>query len=261
MKRYKGFYFFLIIILQFMFSCSDNNEDALKCKLTSCEVSALFYPEINQPISYNPNFSNKIYFEYNNQDQIIKVLGGLVRISDGANFYNYAFVNNVEATVSYVNNTITNGNSTYLILENGKLISRKTINPMYGIEVEYNYEYHENKILELSDNRLIRTFYLINDNLTRIEEIFHNNNGEVIVGKRDIIFSNYDTSKNLLKGLFFIHGAFYKAFSNNNYKTVELNSYDYENNNYILRETNYSLNFNFDVNSEGIPDLFEQDCN
>jgi len=260
MNKLKRFHPHFIILLLLCNSCTDNNEISKNCNITSCDVSTLLYPEINRPILYNPNFSNKIYFEYDNQNRIIKILGGLVKISDGANAFNYSFFDGLETNVNYENNNVIIENDVFSIIED-KLNSKKTTESPYYNQIEYNYEYNENFIQELQNGRINKTFYFTNNNLSKVEQIIYKADYS-ISRKKELIFSDYDNNDNLLKGLFFVSGAFYKAFSDNNFKTLEYKIYNYENNEFILDlENGYSYNLNFELNNDGIVNLFEQNCN
>ena len=71
-----------------------------------------------------------------------------------------------------------------------------------------------------------------------------------------INFENYDTSINLLEGHFFITGAFYKAFLDNNFNSIEINNYRYVNGEFVLK-SNSAFSFKYGVDSKNIPDLYE----
>ena len=261
MKVFKKILLFLIITFIQLTSCSDDNEYLNDCKIISCSVSTLTYPDINQVISYNQNFSGKIYFEYDDQNRINKILGGPVRYLTGANSYGYYFTDDVETTVSYDNNDVIIENASFLINDN-KLNSRKLTNSFYNIESEYFYKYKENLIQEILNDKVNRTFYFTNNNLSKVEQIIYSLDYSTIRGKKELIFSDYDNNENFLKGLFFINGAFYKAFSDNNFKTIEYKTYDYINDEFELDLDNgYSISFDFEVNNNGIVDIFELECN
>ena len=93
------------------------------------------------------------------------------------------------------------------------------------------------------------------NNLASVEKFVYNSDRTISM-KTEIFFSNYDHSLNLLKGKFFINGAFYRAFSENNYNKVVVKNYSMDNNQLTL----YSIlgdSISYQVNSANIPDLFE----
>lgn len=77
-----------------------------------------------------------------------------------------------------------------------------------------------------------------------------------IISKVEFIYSDYDQSINLLKGFYYIHGAFYNAFSINNYKKREVNTYSCSNNQYTQISSSI-VSINYSIDSNNIPDLFE----
>lgn len=207
----------------------------------------------------------KTSFEYNNQGQIVKIIGALFH-----NFPDntYIFDEDLENTVTYVDNKIIVENNFYdlenpytteFILENNQLVSRRVVGytPIYTDKL-YVYEYvNESLINEYCENLKTRSLHIINGNLTKAELFFYNLDGTVLQSKKEILFSEYDNTPNLLKDFYFLNNLFYKSFSTNNYKKIEINKYN------LIENTedsifSFSFEFNPNINEEG--SLFEQVC-
>jgi hypothetical protein len=119
----------------------------------------------------------------------------------------------------------------------------------------HEYQYNGNLITETKNGLVRRLFYLSQGNLVKVELFLRDANAE-IVKKIEYLFSNYDQQPNLLRGNFFIHGCFFKAFSVNNYRKLEIKYYNYINNAYQLDESQYAI-FNYNLPE----DMFVQECN
>lgn len=263
----------LLLLLLSCTSSENNTENNTDCKLSSVKVLTLEYDDITFSNEvFNQNFSGKISFEYNNNNQITKVKGGLKSISTANSFTNWVLYDDVEDTVSYpANNQIKVEHSSNVspkpyekifTIENGSLIHQSVKkNYLSGpIFFDYDYEYQDNTIIEKHNGITNRTFHLSNGNLQKVETILYSSN-QSIIGKKEYVFSNYDEKENLLKGKFFINGSFFKAFSKNNYQKIELNSYDYINNEYILNQNLKTLVFTLSYDSNNIASIFERVCN
>jgi len=256
------YYNFLFLFVLSVTSCS-NDEASPSCKLLSSSTKPLYYDELPAVINYNPNFSGKINFEYDANGRMIKILGGPMRT--GSNYNTFMFYDEIEHDITYVGDTIRvesflnspNGYTKY-ILEDDKIAYRSYL--PYGPSTipHYTYEYEGDTVLELQNGVTLRTFYRENNNLIKIEEIRRTDAGQIFL-KKDVLFSEYDSSLNLLKGKFFINGAFYAAFSNNNFKRVDIKIYEYVDEQYVLLSENF-YTFGYSIGENNIPDLFEQEC-
>lgn len=263
--------YFLVLITTVLISCSSDNvaknENGL-CKLKNVDIVTLTFDDI--AISgFNESFSNKLYFEYDNQNRISKVKGSVVNIPGGNQLNSWMFSNDAFDLVTYENNVIKvqysyNYQSPFtkeFTIENGKLMNRKVSN-LYPNKTEpilYNYEYAGNEINEIVNGKIFRKFTLSNGNLVKVEQINYSFLNNEIVGKKEYVFSGYDTSKNLLKDAFFVNGAFFKAFSANNYTAVKINLYEYKNNSFSLIDESGS-SFQLQYNSDNIASIFSREC-
>lgn len=228
-KRFKliGFVCFVLII----FSCKKDEESAPAPKLQNCVVEYLNFSDdyrfAGNGIRFPPNDASKTIcsYEYKN-DKIIKVTGGLMRAPIGSNLLNLIFSRDVSDSIVYIGNEIS-VYSKYV-----DLFSANPNNPtIYTIDVqdkiqklilsngfEINYSYSINEITEKNKNGVIlRKFYMEGNNLVKIVKESIDLQGKLF-RKEEIIFHEYDTNPNPFKNKYHISGAFYRAFSENNYK-------------------------------------------
>lgn len=265
--------FILSFLVVFLFpSCSSNNEvPSSTCKLLNVKTITLVYDDIVISNVYNNSFSGKINFEYNNNNQIIKVKGGLINVPTLNSLQNWVLYNDAEDQIIYlpdnkirVEHSYNNDTKPYtkeFTIIGGVLTERSVLNTypiLYTTPIQYTYEYSNNIITERKNGDVYRTFHMLNGNLEKVVQLNHDTNGEII-GKKEYVFLNYDDKENLLKGKYYINGALFKAFSNNNYQRIEINQYSYNNNEYVLN-TFWQGNFTLTYNSNNIAEIFEQSC-
>ena len=263
----------LFLFLLSLYSCK-KEEPQINYKLKNFKSILLhfdeldygYYPSISPiVINYNSQFSNKISLQYNNLNQITNTLGGLSVTAASTNINTVCLSNDVVDKIQYSENYVTTEieypyktytDTTKYLLKNGKLVERIVIknNPYYMLD--YTYQYNGDKIIETL-NGVLQTsiIYFSNNNATKFECFIYNSSKEITY-KTEIIFSDYDQSINLLKGFYYIHGAFYNAFSTNNYKKRQVNTYSCSNNQYTQISSSI-VSINYTVNSNNIPDLFE----
>lgn len=262
-----------------LISCSsDSDEKEDNCLLKSIDVSILNrdFTVSKGNISVLPDGSGKIFFTYNEQNKISKISGSIIDNSIlGGVFFVYADKDfkgkPFEATVSYIGNTIRVEN-TYYLLPNGiynatieyyfngnNLTGRKIDYKTYDnkdVVIEYTYQYLKDKIIERIKDKpdYISTLYLQNGNLIKIETMTGNSFQEVYQ------FSDYDNSKNYLSGKYFIPGAFYNAFSKNNFQKIAYRSVynsQYTKDPFIKDSDSF---FKLDYDSNNIATVFQLDC-
>lgn len=259
-----------VTVFVFMFilvSCS-NSDSTPSCRLVSFDDYGVYYDEIkNGYYSFDPSYSGKFNLEYENN--IISIIhGGLKNLSlPGNSNISFSQSDDVHDNLVYNANSITVNNyhlySKEFVIVDGKLVSQNIEYSNYlpdeAIE-DYSpglhtYEYVGNKIIEKVGSFTRRIFYIENGNLAKIDWFF-GSSPDVIYKKKEYLFTNYDSTPNLLKGKFYINGFFFKAFSNNNYRKIEINTYDFNNGVYELNQGQYSF-FNY---GEFTTDMFIQDC-
>ena len=89
-----------------------------------------------------------------------------------------------------------------------------------------NYEHESHFIYEKNEDGLVlKKFYLENNNLTKVEKFKYDLNLEVYQ-RTEILFQEYDSSPNPFKGKYYVLGAFYRSFSENNYRSYTINTYN-----------------------------------
>lgn len=283
----------ILVLTLLLFSCSSSDDITTnnpinsiedKCKLKSVKILGLSFDRFigfGGSSLYNPDYSGKFYFEYDNQNRMNLIKGEVVRLPPGQGG-NYMFIddskeNPVQSKISYDGNVVKvdrvpsisisynnfsyiNFETVFYTIENSKITKRKIISEDLKHELVYNYEYSENKVFEkLNDGKLLRTFYFEKGNLIKVETIYKDNMSKEIYGKDEVIFLDYDLTKNYLKGKFYINGAFLNAFSENNFRKFEINKYSYQDNKYELTSS-YKQDIQFGYDSNGNANLFELNC-
>lgn len=271
----------LALVALFFYSCDEdllvekqvlhreniNSDFSSKCKLISFSTTNMFFEELKiAPFVFNPNFDNRIHLNYLNA-RISQIQGGIVRSMPGGTENSYYWTNNVSTNLVYSSDTITvNNNGFYLkkfILSGNRIKKQITsYNPSLSFAEVVNYspglheyQYNGNLITETKEGFVYRLFYLEQGNLVKVELFFRDVTG-TIFRKMEYLFSDYDQHPNLLKGKFYIHGNFFKAFSNNNYRKLEIKTYNYINNSYQLDASqNVTFTYNFPA------DMYAQECN
>ena len=263
---------FCSLLFLALFSCSNDSNDGDSCRMTSIMTLSSHIDDVPMANLYNPNFSGRLHFEYGGNNKIKKVYGGLriyYNTSGQGPTITWRRDDSVVDSITYHQDTIrvdcsSNGyDKPYVkkfVINNNQLVYRSTLTNTYNTTYlyEYTYEYNGDTILENLNGQLFRTFTMSNGNLVKIEQINRGGNGN-IVGKKEMIYSNYDNAENLAKGKFFINGLLHKSFSANNYQSYEIIDYYYENNEYVPGNTSY-LNFIMSYDSDNLPIIFERNC-
>lgn len=274
----------IILYLFFVYSCS--NDDLINeniCRLSSFQSVQLFYEylefdrfgAVNQ---FSQDFEG-ISLVYDNQNRIVRVNGGPLAIPFGMNGRDWMMSNDIVYNISYMGNTVTTSSpvtSFYGETTNEYIISDSKINSrsvilfealIYNL-VHFTYQYDDDMVFEYKNNQLHRTFYFENNNLVKVEELVYYNFGNssdepgLLFGKFEIIFSEFDDLPNPLEGKFFIDGAFFKAFSKNNYNKLERFQYVFNQETQSFEFYNI-INwraFNFGIHTDGSSGLFQTDC-
>lgn len=102
--------------------------------------------------------------------------------------------------------------------------------------VEYFYTYDNDRIIEKNNNLINRIFYFEDDNLIKVERFSYTLSYE-LSGKTVREFIDYDLASNPLYGKFYINGAFFRAFSKNNYLKYSSKYYSLVEGAYVLKES------------------------
>jgi hypothetical protein len=281
----RDIYFVFFILLIASCSTSDNNDLEDACQLISYEPAQLYYEYFNREDlgfrvdNFDPDF-NGIEIQYDNNDRIIKIIGGPTPFPMGSGLTGWLISDLTQYDIEYSENNISisstiesfYGDTTndYTIV-NSRIAQRSIIIPqgLLNEKVNFTYQYQENKVLEFKGDDLHRTFYFENRNLIKIEKlIYHDINNpleesDILHAKYETIFSEFDNLPNLLEGKFYIDGAFFKAFSKNNYHKIESKYYTYNQDTGSFEHNSNLVNwrsYNFGVNEDGSSGLFTIDC-
>ncbi|WDF46502.1 hypothetical protein PQ459_16570 [Chryseobacterium sp. KACC 21268] len=264
-------YIFLAFAFVSFLSCSRDEDKSETpengCNIVTAKTQNYQFDDVIISMSgFDVNF-NRFFFEYDSQRRINKITGGLVGSPPGdlGGFY---LSNKASDEITYSGNTVSvkvSANMTIrpydkeFVIENDRIISQK-VTSKYPFQtsdpVTYLYEYSGNQILEKVNSRLTKTITVENGNLSKVIKWRYSLDGN-INGKTEIIYSDYDNQENLLKGKFFINGAFYSAFSNNIYNKIDSKTYDLLNGAYVFNG-NY---FNTTYDPASTSNYFEKNCN
>lgn len=280
-------HFLKLVFLSLLVSCSTgddiNSED--NCKLVSYEAAQLYFDYFPREDlgfrvdNFDPNFEG-IQIEYDANNIITRIIGGPTPFPMGSNLtgwmisdqtqYDIDYSENVTSITSVLESFYGDTTNDYTII-NSKVVERSIIIPqgLLNEKVDFTYQYQGNTVLEYKEDDLYRIFHLENNNLIKIEEfVYHDINNplqesDILYAKYETIFSEFDDLPNLLQGKFFIDGAFFKAFSSNNYHKVELKYYLFNTETEEFELDNSNTNwrsYNFGVNEDGSSGLFKSDC-
>lgn len=229
--------FLLIASLVTFYGCEHNNPDAER-HLKSIYVKYLILKDdirydTYTDIYYGPDDSCSIEYE---DDLPIKVVGGVMNASSGENLINLLFSEEVNDLMVHIGNVV----NVYTDPKFSCYVNDIPDNPVsYALSSDKkllsvtrrdgHVFYYQNSggliTITNSDGDIIQRMHFDSDNLILIEgEAFDPRNGQLI-GKREIFFEDYDTNSNPLEGKFYIIGAFYRAFSKNNFTKYTIKSY------------------------------------
>lgn len=210
-------------------------------KLLSCNIGYLVFNEDLQKlngnsINYTPSDTSGTFCTYSYKDgTLIWSTGGMVPIPSGMNLNNKLFMTDAYDSIEVVDNSVyvfskwkfenaihprPYAPATYL-LDSQKRLLRITEHLNGGTDNIYEYTYSNNLITETSNISASRKFYFENNNLVKVLTEFPNLQG--VVGKKiEILFHNFDNKPNPFKNMYYAEGAFYRAFSANNYEAYTM---------------------------------------
>ena len=260
----------MVLLCLNFFSCSEESKSEV-CRTESFQTFNIVYDEFLPTLySFNASFDGKIRLEYDDLGRIDKVVGGLQYLPYPSSLSPFSMSNSVEEDVVYEGNKIIVDSERMYVkefeIQNDLIVSQKTT---YAQSLNFflladhctqllSYEYQNNVILEKENGLTRRIFHFENGNLTTVEFFLRNFNAENL-GKLIYTFSEYDAKPNLLKGKFFIHGNFLKAFSNNNYKRYTVHRYDYVDGEYVITGPGQGEIYSYSI--QNLPnDLFVENC-
>jgi len=264
----------LLFIIFAVISCTKDETPPVTPKLKNCRIEYLFFKdEITildyQSINFAPYDSTVIACSYTYaDDKLTKTKGGFVAVPSGSTFSNFLFSTDAYDSIHFENNTI----YTYAKINFGEFIHTDILSPTiftldsqnnlikiskknafhpYGLEL--NYTYSENLVTETYNSGLTRRkFYLENNNLVKVVTEVYDIHG-ALYSKKEILFEGFDNKPNPFKNMYYVKGAFFRAFSENNYQKVTVTEYSY------LLDGSFGINSTwwftmpFDYNADGYP--------
>jgi hypothetical protein len=220
-----------------LYGCEHNNPDTER-QLISISVKYLILKDdiryaTNTDIFYGLDDSCFIEYEGNVP---IRVVGGVMNASSGAGLINLLFSEEVYDLIVHTGNVVNvttdpkyycyitdmpDNPVSYALSTDKKLLSVTKRN-----EHVFHYQYSSSLIIVTnSDGDIIQRMHFDNDNLVLIEEEAFDHRTGQLIGKKEKYFEDYDTNPNPLEGKFYIIGAFYRAFSKNNFTKYTIKSY------------------------------------
>jgi len=261
-----------IILILCLTGCEEEDPVSLNSPLESCYALYLNFDDNHlfgeAEYVYPPVDSgkNQITFEYLD-NRIVRVTGGFGMVPSGyGTMENLIFSERIYDSIVYKENqqyVYTRPEHFYVMddqpekpiiystNEKGRLlkVTRRTGREFY-------YAREDQKILEMNRHeQILRTFYMADGNLMRVETITTRDNG-VPWQKKEMIFTGYDRAPNPLRNQYHILGAFYRAFSQNNYSKLTTHTFQWEEGSWA-RESSYSVEVPMYYNELGQPLLGE----
>jgi len=237
---------FLFIILN-LFSCTKDENPTVTPKLKNCAVQyLLLFDDLERLNSGNSFFidpgdtSGAFYSYLYADDKMIRSTGGFVYVPSGSNFSNQMFSKNVYDSIQNEGNLIyifTKTNFDKTIVESPynpaiyTLDSHKRLSAIVkrdGFRPEgysLTYTYSDNLIIETnSKGQISRKFFFENKNLVKVITEYYDPKG-ILGMEKEIAFMGFDDKPNPFKNMYYVNGAFYRAFSENNYKSYSIREY------------------------------------
>ncbi len=236
----------LLFILLTTFGCKKDESSSTFRKLKNCNIEYLFFRDDIQfsdfqSLSFPPGDSILVCSYNNDFDHLVKITGGFFPVPQGTNLTGYLFSDYAYDSLAVKDNIfslfskfidgdgITHEYSTnpidYFLDSQNKLLKINIRNVFYPNGFELNYKYSENLITEeIYDSLIKRKFYFENKNLVKVIAERYNPPG-VLFWKKEIIFQDFDDNSNPFKNMYFVKGAFFRAFSEHNYQSYTVNEY------------------------------------
>jgi hypothetical protein len=214
-----------------------------------------------------PAFDGKeLIVEYKYEDnRVVQSIGGFMNVASGVSMSNLCFSTDVYDSIVYTNNsicvyTIPDVTYSFSVLDNPKKPTVYTLDSEGRLiqmvrrdNFVINYSYEGNKMIETnSAGRVMRNFYFENKNLIKITSGSVDTT-DLYYQMKEILFQKFDTNPNPLKGMFYLSGSFYRAFSENNYTEYTVNEYERKNDGTIGISRCYWFSMPIIYNSDGYP--------
>ena len=228
----------LLTILLVISGCKKKEDPTPVRKLKNCAVEYLNFMDDNKYYS-NPSMHISfptVSFKYLD-DKLIQTKGGFIAIPDGSNFTNIVFVADAYDSIVYTGyaaSVYSKPKAIYSFMydvfpENPTIYSTNSDGRLSSMTrrdgYKYTYTYLGNQVIEKnSAGKTLRNFYFENNNLVSVTSEY-GDTSLPFYSKKEILFQDFDTHPNPLKNMYHFSGAFYRAFSENNYSKYTVNIY------------------------------------
>lgn len=236
----------ILLILIIVFSCKKDEIASTAPQLKNCRVEYLYFLDdiilkSGQSLCLLPEDTLFTGCSYSYANHLLtRVTGGFVAVPSGSNFSNLCFTKDAYDSISSVDNRIyvytkfkiggsihedINNPTVYYLDSQQRLIKINKRDAWHPNGYDLNYTYSDNMVFEIGNNGLTRRkFYFENNNLVKVDYEMTDQLGAVF-WKKEILFQEFDNMPNPFKNMFFVKGAFFRAFSENNYKSHTTNEY------------------------------------
>jgi len=239
----KNYLILILTILSFV-SCTKEDTQTTERRLKDCNAGYLYFKDditlpFNATFNYVPGTDAVCSYEYTGQD-MTKLTGGIITIATGSNFNNLLFSEDAYDSICHIGNDIyiftkykvnggimddINNPLIFGLNSSGQLVKISKRNAVFGTKQEFFFNYSPGLITETdSTGTTLRKFYFSNNNLTKVTSETYNLDGKIF-SKREIVFEGFDDKINPFKNKYYIRGAFFRAFSQNNYKSYTSKEY------------------------------------
>ena len=235
----------IIILISMFWSCKQDEVISPVYRLKNCAIEYLNFSDDNKYLNNtslnfpaNEVLKTVVTFKYENNN-VIQSIGGFINVPGGTNLTNLLFSTNVYDSIVYSGYEVmvyTKPNvfyspslsptenrlspTIYTLDQNGRLIRFLRRDSQM-----ISYFYLDNLIVEKnSENKILRNFYFENENLVTITKEYGDTT-DAYYYKKEINFQDFDNNPNPLKGQYHLTGAFYRAFSTNNFAAYTISEY------------------------------------
>lgn len=265
----------LVFVVLVCSGCKKENDTAASLILADCRTEYLLFKDDIQFYSFNTlSFpagspgSCVCAYQYEN-NQVVRVNGGFFPVPQGTNLAAYMFTDQAWDSLVVQNNTITtyakfrdgNGISheyssnpvVFYLDEQGRLTRMRKKQGTIPTVRDFFYQYSDNMISEKdSAGATVREFFFGNNNLVKVVTNKRNLQG-IISYKKEMLFHGYDDKPNPFRYKYYLRGAFYRAFSANNWVGYTVNEYALQPDSTLALYSSYNCNIPFAYNENGYP--------
>lgn len=233
----------LLIVSLSLIGCKKAETYKVAQKLKDCNVQYLdfndgIFLESKATLNFPTNAARAACtYEYS-ESAMTRSVGGFKAVTSGKTSSNL-FSRDVYDSICYIDNDVyvyqkykqngTTQNSSlnpviFSLGADGRLIGISKANPSGRMRELFTYSSHNIVETNMSGDTL-GEFYFENKNLVKVESYVYGPEGKIF-SKEEILFSGYDNNINPFEHKYFVKGAFYRAFSQNNYDTYKRRVYN-----------------------------------